>query len=467
MIRRHLFALRLLLVAVDFVMALGVFRLLGWIRFNEAAWDALWPAMGIGDDVGGVLYAAGWVLMLWFLGLYAFRVRWTVGGELGDILVGSFLMAFALMSFLYLAKLQISRLFIIGLVVLQPGATMASRVAMRRAFEWARRRGLNRSYMVVVGTGEEAQAFADAIERHPELGISVIGHLRAPGEDGADVTRPVLGDGDELARVFHQHVVDEVAMCVAPRASDWAEPLIRLAADEGKHVRVPMRAQHQILDLAVEDLDGLLVRSYVNGPTRLLSLAVKRAIDIAGALVGLVLLSPVFAVTAVAILVKEGRPIVYEQTRLGLHGRPFRLYKFRSMVPDADARFPEVAHLNERSGIAYKAADDPRITPIGRFLRASSIDELPQLWNVLRGEMSLVGPRPPLPREVDQYDIWHRRRLSMKPGITGLWQVEARGEADFDNWVQRDLQYIDRWSLGLDLRILARTVPAVVTRTGK
>jgi lipopolysaccharide/colanic/teichoic acid biosynthesis glycosyltransferase len=220
-------------------------------------------------------------------------------------------------------------------------------------------------------------------------------------------------------------------------------------------------------DLQTEELDGLLIRSYVNGPTRILSLAVKRAMDVVGAVLGLVLLSPVLLVASIAIVLGEGRPILYSQTRIGLHGRPFRMYKLRTMVRDADARFDSVQHLNERHDVTFKSAADPRITRLGRLLRATSIDELPQLWNVLRGEMSLVGPRPPLEREIVHYDVWHRRRLSMKPGITGLWQVEARTDPEFDHWVERDLAYIDRWSLALDLRILLRTVPAVVGRTGR
>ena len=143
------------------------------------------------------------------------------------------------------------------------------------------------------------------------------------------------------------------------------------------------------------------------------------------------------------------------------------MHKFRTMVRDADAQFDEVQHLNEREQVTFKATEDPRITRFGRFLRATSIDELPQLWNVLRGEMSLVGPRPPLEREIVQYDVWHRRRLSMKPGITGLWQVEARLEPAFDTWVELDLAYIDRWSLVLDVKILLRTIPAVIGLTGK
>jgi lipopolysaccharide/colanic/teichoic acid biosynthesis glycosyltransferase len=143
------------------------------------------------------------------------------------------------------------------------------------------------------------------------------------------------------------------------------------------------------------------------------------------------------------------------------------MYKFRSMVPGAEERMDEVRHLNERNGAAFKATNDPRITRLGSFLRRTSIDELPQLWNVLTGSMSLVGPRPPLPVEVEEYDVWHRRRLSMKPGITGLWQVEARHDPDFDRWVEQDLVYIDDWSIWLDLKILARTLPAMLAHGGR
>ena len=154
--------------------------------------------------------------------------------------------------------------------------------------------------------------------------------------------------------------------------------------------------------------------------------------------------------------------MLFRQARVGLHGRTFQMLKFRSMVPDAEARVDELKRSNEINGHAFKVTDDPRVTRIGRRLRRYSLDELPQLWNVLRGDMSLVGPRPPLPTEVTGYDLWHRRRLSMKPGITGLWQVRARHEPEFDRWVEDDLEYIDRWSLWLDIQILARTIPAAL-----
>ena len=171
--------------------------------------------------------------------------------------------------------------------------------------------------------------------------------------------------------------------------------------------------------------------------------------------------------TALAIRQRDGPPVLFRQTRVGLSGRPFTIYKFRTMDPDAEERYDEVAALSDTKGAAFKMLDDPRITPTGAFLRRTSLDEVPQLWNVLKGDMSLIGPRPAPPREVEGYDIWHRRRLSMKPGITGLWQVGSRLDAHFDDRAHLDLAYIDRWSLLLDLKILLKTVPAVLGRTGK
>ena len=193
----------------------------------------------------------------------------------------------------------------------------------------------------------------------------------------------------------------------------------------------------------------------------------KRALDLTVAAAALVVLSPLLAIVAAWIRVRDGSAVLFRQTRIGVHGRPFKVVKFRTMVPNAEELLTELDEQNEIQGQAFKITDDPRVTRTGRLLRALSIDELPQLWNVLRGEMSLVGPRPPLPSEVADYDVWHRRRLSMKPGITGLWQVAARREPEFDRWVRMDLEYIDRWSLWLDLKIMARTIPAVITQQGR
>jgi lipopolysaccharide/colanic/teichoic acid biosynthesis glycosyltransferase len=204
------------------------------------------------------------------------------------------------------------------------------------------------------------------------------------------------------------------------------------------------------------------------GPMTTRWLLAKRGLDIVGATAGLIVLSPLFGAVGVAILLTDGRPILFRQSRSGHRGRVFKVAKFRTMTPDADAQRAGLRQYNEVSGNAsFKMTNDPRITATGRFLRRSSIDELPQLWNVLRGEMSLVGPRPHPLDDVAGYDSWHRGRLAMKPGITGLWQVEGRREADFDRWVRYDLEYIDRWSFWLDVQLLIKTIPALLRAEGR
>jgi exopolysaccharide biosynthesis polyprenyl glycosylphosphotransferase len=461
--------LRLALMIADGMAAIIVFALVSLVRFGDSDAAQVWGMTGVDTWVAAALFGIGWVLALWYVGLYRLRVRWRLLTEAKDIARATFLVLAVTLSTLFLVKQEdASRLFLAILFVAQPLVTLAGRTYLRYAFGALRRRGYNTRFMVVAGTGPLAQAFADRVEARPSLGIRVIGHLSVPDELEDAVSRPILGTIDEIQTVFHSRVVDEVAVCLPATAARFLEPISVLAADEGKTVRIPLDPiEDRSASVHQEEFDGFLVRSMVRDDQRVLGLVTKRLIDVVGASVGLVLVSPVLLGTALAIRLRDGSSILFRQTRVGLHGRTFTIYKFRTMVPDAESRLEEVRHLNQRNGIVFKAIDDPRVTLLGRTLRATSIDELPQLWNVLRGDMSLVGPRPPLVGEVAVYDVWHRRRLSMKPGITGLWQVEARHEPEFDRWVERDLAYIDRWSLMLDLKILARTVPAVVTRTGR
>jgi exopolysaccharide biosynthesis polyprenyl glycosylphosphotransferase len=272
----------------------------------------------------------------------------------------------------------------------------------------------------------------------------------------------VIGTVDDIEEVLHGRVVDEVAICLGAEHVGLIEPITRLCEEEGKIVRIPVDEHGLTLPGGrLEEFDGIPVLSLVYGPDRVVGLAIKRLIDLALGALALIVLAPVLAVIGLWIRLVDGGPVLFHQTRVGLHGRPFSVVKFRTMSPDAEERLDELRERNEIHGQAFKVTDDPRLTRNGRFLRATSLDELPQLWNVIRGEMSLVGPRPPLPREVDGYDLWHRRRLSMKPGITGLWQVQGRRFEDFDRWVELDLAYIDRWSMWLDLKIMFRTIPAM------
>ena len=468
MIRRHLMALRIGLMAVDAAVAAGVFLVVAHLRYLDGTASALWRAMALEPTATAFVFAALWVVTLWSTGLYQLAPRWHFFTEVRDTARATLIVIAVVLSTLFLTKqTEVSRLFLVYLFIAEPTVTLLGRLAVRTAFNALRRRGHNARFMVIAGTGRLAQDFADELEQHPGLGIQVIGHLSAPGEPPPVVTRPILGSINSIDEILHTQVVDELGVCLPEAAARYLEPITSIAAGEGKTVRVAVDSSEDIPNATEEMFDRFLVRSIVNDGHRVVGLVFKRMIDIVGSAIGLVLLSPLFLLTAIAMRLVDDGPILYSQTRVGLHGRPFRIVKFRSMVPDAEERLDEVAHLNERDGILFKATDDPRITRIGGWLRRTSIDELPQLWNVLTGSMSLVGPRPPLPEEVEQYDIWHRRRLSMKPGITGLWQVEARHEPDFNALVEHDLVYIDGWSIWLDFKILARTLPALMAHGGR
>ena len=473
LIRRHIAALHVALMIADATMAVALFVGLSLFRFGPEAWLAVWANAGVDGMLAAVVYGGAVVVVLWVLGLYRLRVRWSPRREALDVLYGVLLLAVVVFTVLFLFKLpNVSRLFLILLFPAQAAVTIASRWTIRLVFDRLRKRGYNTRNLLVIGANPAGEAFADAIARHSGLGLVPIGHLagsddRASGRDKA-LRRPVLGDLEDIEAILHGLIVDEVAVCLAVEDRAMVEPIARLCEDEGRIVRIPMAEPGVLLPGGrLEEFDGIPVQSLVYGPDRVLSMIAKRTIDVFLAAAGLLVLTPVLLLVALAIRLQDGSPILFRQTRLGLHGRPFQVVKFRTMVADAEALLAELEGQNEINGPAFKVTDDPRLTATGRWLRRTSIDELPQLWNVLRGEMSIVGPRPPLPREVDQYDIWHRRRLSMQPGITGLWQVAARREPDFDRWVRLDLDYIDRWSLWLDLKIMVRTIPAMLGGEGR
>ncbi|MDQ3879603.1 MAG: sugar transferase [Chloroflexota bacterium] len=456
-------------MTADAVAAMALFGIVASLRFGQYGWGQIWNAVGLHPVLVAALYGVAWVGMLALHGLYRPQARLSLREEFVDIARATIILALATLSALFVLRLpDVSRLFLLLLFFSQPILTLAFRASLRMFFASIRSRGLNSRYVLIIGTGTEANAFADRIERHPELGLRVLGHLSAPGEAPSAATRPVLGDLESLETILHNKVVDEVAVCLPIHLWNLVEPITRLCEEEGKIVRVPLDVTGSVFAGGrVEEFDGVPILSLLYGPDRVLGLAAKRAMDIVVSLVALTVLSPLLLTIAVAIRIFDGRPVLFRQVRVGLHGRPFTVVKFRTMVPDAEELYPRLERLSEIRGPAFKIADDPRITRFGRFLRRTSLDELPQLWNVLRGEMSIVGPRPAPPREVVGYSIWHRRRLSMKPGLTGLWQIEARHDEDFDRRATLDLAYIDRWSLWLDLTIMLRTVPAVLLVHGR
>ncbi|MEP7159281.1 MAG: sugar transferase [Chloroflexota bacterium] len=467
MVRRHTTALRASLMAADFLVATALFVLASMLRYG-AEWEGAWRRIGPDPWVAATGYGAGWLTLVLTNGLYRIRARYSLRSEAAALIRAGAVLGLAVVTLLFFERISnASRLLVVGLVVATVALAILTRFILRSTLSALRRRGRMTRFVLVVGSGQVAQDFADRIERHRDLGLRVIGHLRSFADEVRPPTRPVLGTLDEIETVLHGQVVDEVAICLPVAAWDYVEPITGLCASEGKIVRIPAEGGPSVHGGHTEEFDGLTVVSLVYGPDRALALLGKRLLDLALAGVGLVLALPLLMAVIGAIAWFDGWPVLYRQWRVGLNGRRFRLAKLRTMRSGADAELEQLALFNEVHGRAFKMTNDPRLTRTGRWLRRTSLDELPQLWNVLRGEMSLVGPRPPLPVEVAGYDVWHRRRLSMKPGITGLWQVSARNEPEFDRWVERDLEYIERWSLWLDLKILARTVPAVVSQQGR
>jgi exopolysaccharide biosynthesis polyprenyl glycosylphosphotransferase len=463
MIRRNAAGFRSLLASADALLAVVLLLGLSIWRFG-ADWAVWWRQIVPVPEGLLVIFAGGWVIALAMNGLYRPRARWSILREAFDVVRAAIMLTLVTLSVLFVFRMpDVSRLFLLILFPALVSATVASRVVLRLVMERLRRQGKNLRFVLVLGAGPRGQSFAAKLEAHRELGLRVSGFL----DDSPAFDLPggwkYLGTLESLEQVLHTKVIDEVAICLP--FSQWSliDTITHVCEEEGKIVRIPMDVLDRAISVGkVDELDGTPVFSLVSGPDRTIALAAKRVLDVIVSAVGLVVLSPILVIIAVAIVLHDGRPVFFRQERMGLHGRLFRVIKFRTMERDAESRLGDLELHNEIRGRAFKMTNDPRVTQFGQLLRRTSLDELPQLLNVLRGEMSLVGPRPPLPGEVDGYDLWHRRRLSMKPGITGLWQVRARREPEFDRWVAADLEYIDRWSLWLDLKILARTIPAAV-----
>ncbi|MBN1269175.1 MAG: sugar transferase [Kiritimatiellae bacterium] len=278
---------------------------------------------------------------------------------------------------------------------------------------------------------------------------------------------PYLGTVDDLPTVLHRHTVDHVVL--NPGQENFAEVQRAISICETEGVETWLIAKFFKTSVAraqVDEFQGLPMVIFSSTPTVSWALFLKRVIDIVGSLLLLLVMSPVMIAATIAIKLGSPGPVIFTQRRCTLHGRTFSMYKFRTMVSEAENLRDELTARNEMSGPVFKVKNDPRVTRVGAFLRRHSLDELPQLFNVLKGDMSLVGPRPPIPEEVAKYENWQRRRLSMRSGITGLWQVSGRNQIDFDEWMRLDLKYIDEWSLLLDLRILVKSVAVVFVGTG-
>ncbi|MCW7755070.1 sugar transferase [Desulfobotulus sp. H1] len=388
------------------------------------------------------------------------------------------LMVFSLA--IYLLKIEgLSRALILLFVSVNLTLLTFSKVAVFRMLASVRSNGYNYKNILVVGSRTRAAIFMRSILDKAEKGYRICGCLETDRDRlGVWVAGSihVTAHVDELKNILETQVVDELVFAMPLKKIDNADELIVMAEDMGVKCRIiPDWQLHYLMykpDTATIRFESFLgtpsiALHMITGNDRLLMY--KTAIDYIFCVLAFIFLLPLFVLIGAAIRICSPGPVFYKQKRIGLHGRVFEVYKFRTMVMDADAMLDQLKDLNEADGPAFKIKNDPRIIPwVGTFLRKTSLDELPQIMNVLKGEMSLVGPRPPLPSEVGEYSVWQRRRLSMKPGLTCIWQIApGRNDIRFDDWMRMDLEYIDNWSLWLDMKLVMKTIKSVLLGAGR
>ncbi len=350
--------------------------------------------------------------------------------------------------------------------------TVASRLALRYFLKTLRLRGRNSRQLLIVGTNRRAVEYAKKVESRPELGYRIVGFVENSWPGNSEFHKSgysIVTDFERFAEFIRTQIVDEVLMCL-PMQSLYkkSSEIVRLCQEQGIIVRFLSDLFNlELASSKAELFDGDSVIMICTGAMRGWPLLVKRGIDVLFSLIILLLAAPWLIAIALLIKLTSPGPVFFTQERVGLNKRKFRLYKFRTMIAGAEKMMAQLEHLNELSGPVFKIKNDPRMTRVGKYLRKTSIDELPQLLNVLRGDMSLVGPRPMAVRDYEKFDRdWQRRRFSVRPGITCLWQVCGRNSVPFEKWMELDMDYIDRWSLLLDFKILFQTVPAVLRGAG-
>jgi exopolysaccharide biosynthesis polyprenyl glycosylphosphotransferase len=330
-------------------------------------------------------------------------------------------------------------------------------------------RGIGSRNVFIVGTGPEAHALRNHLDRIRHLGYNFKGFIAF--SDGfasfGDPSSDVVGTIETLFQQTRKHFVDEVFFTASHEQRGVVKDMLEQAREHGVDVRVvPDMYDGLVWNGPIEYIGQFPTIPLQHRHVPEIALLIKRFVDIMLSSMILIAVSPLLLAVAIAIKIDSRGPVFYLSNRIGKKGRVFRCIKFRTMVRDAEKRLAEIMHMNERDGVLFKVSNDPRITKLGRFLRKYSLDELPQFFNVLHGDMSIVGPRPPIASEVKEYKLSHLRRLDVTPGITGLWQVQSRQDPSFDSYISLDVTYVETWSVWLDLKIILRTIGVVIAGTG-
>lgn len=472
MLKQQALAVYKALIAADLVTTIVSFAAAYWVRGTYFATS----------DLGGLYpfdrYA--WLLLIilptWAVLLHVFNAyrSYRISSFIDELFsVGKTALTGGLLvgAIAFVSKAEyLSRIFIFSFIVINMLFFWIERGLIRMISSSVRKRGYNFRSVVIVGINDIARDIARRINNYQGWGLKLIGFIATdPGDPRVQENGvPVLGKLHELERIVGGQVVDEVIIAVPGAEMSHMTDTLLMLEEHGISARIVANIfPHVIAKMRIEELETVPLLTFSTAPSDMVALAVKRLFDIVVSATLLALCAPIMLGAAIAITVTSRGPILFRQKRSGLHGRVFTLYKFRSMYADAETRKKELEQFNEMGGPVFKMKDDPRVTPFGRFIRKTSLDEFPQFWNVLKGDMSIVGPRPPIPDEVAKYERWQRRRLSMRPGVTCLWQISGRNNIqDFNEWVNLDLQYIDTWSLALDLKIFLKTIPIVLLRKG-
>ena len=465
--RDHLLAAGL--VFADVVIIIATAALAAYVRHALPLFS---PTLDLAENVlpWGVALVSVWMLALFIGGAYRARSTGVGTREYTIVLIWSLIAAGAVAITLYLTAYDLSRGFYLLLFAIGTPALIVERFLVRRAVHAARARGHFQARLLIAGTPQRIDGIAGVLQRERWLGYRIVGALSSDEEAAHETPSgiPVVGapgDAVDAVRASGAHAVLFAEGSFA-RPADFNEMARHLEDHNAQMIVVPT-----LTDISAERVDIRPVAGmplvFVEEPrARQAGSWAKRAFDILGSSLLIVASSPVMLTVAWAIKIEDGGPVLFRQRRTGLKGEDFDCLKFRSMVVDAEERLEELRAENEAAGVLFKVKDDPRITRVGRFLRRFSLDELPQFFNVLSGRMSLVGPRPALPSEVARYQKHVLRRLDVRPGITGLWQVSGRSDLSWDETVRLDLYYVDNWSMLQDVNILGRTFGAVVRSRG-
>jgi len=465
----------LLVVSLAYLLSFFLRKYIGvefpnsWLPvFSHAAAD---HNITFNQYIGFVVVAAPlWCWMLYINDMYRPLRTLTYARIFWIVFKAALMTSLGFGAFLFLTKATaVSRFFFFLFTGTSFFLILAEKTAAYLAMHYVRRRGRNDRRLLIVGTGRRASKFIRRIKGHPEWGFHILGAIDdEPGRgiikvDGVDI----IGSLEDIPKILHSEAVDEIVFVVPRSRLSHVEAALHDCETEGVATTLTVDLfDMQIAKSAVSEIDGVPLLHFHTIRINEWQLFAKRFIDIVISGLVIMILGPFLALLALLIKLTSPGPVFFKQQRLGFHGRKFTLYKFRTMRQGAHDDLSKINDVAEMDTPEFRAKKTRWITPLGRIMRKFSLDELPQFFNVLLGQMSLIGPRPTVPDEVEKYKAWQRRRFSMKPGITCLWQVNGRNNIGFEDWMKLDLEYLDNWSLWLDIKIMVKTVPVVLFGIG-